>query len=406
MMNNKLIILAPNDRYNYGDLLFSYIIKFHLAKYYDDVVDVSTIENDLTDVGGDKVKEISYLYSLEDNSHNDIIVAGGESFCSKWQVCVSYLSPNYGKFLKVVRKGISGILKLNKVYNSVADYVAKVVIGGKTFFPYTIGKHEINNVRNVFYNSLGGSFIKESHFPKRVEDILKSIDYLSIRDRGTHELVKGAGISNYLYPDCAIQMSDLFDKDYLENLISDKNKDFISSQDNGYIVFQIKKSLGFANYREIVHLLRQIKKTYNKKIYLCPVGFALGHEDHIVLEKIYRDLGDEDIVFYQSGNTIWDIMYVISSSSLYIGTSLHGAITAMSFDVPYLGIMVNKTIRYIKEWGIKDMRTTSENLQVLEIIGDLLMTQKDVLSINSQWQKSFVTESFGKMIKLIKQSSN
>ncbi len=51
--------------------------------------------------------------------------------------------------------------------------------------------------------------------------------------------------------------------------------------------------------------------------------------------------------------SLWEIMFVISQSSCFIGTSLHGVITALSYSVPYLGLnpKIRKLDSFLSDWG-------------------------------------------------------
>ena len=46
-------------------------------------------------------------------------------------------------------------------------------------------------------------------------------------------------------------------------------------------------------------------------------------------------------------------MYLIANSKAYIGTSLHGAITSMSYAVPHVGLIVEKLDAYLHTWGVE-----------------------------------------------------
>ena len=61
---DELLILGPHDRYNYGDLLFPYIIEYEIGNKFDSIIYLSTTEADLSDVGGRKCLSIKYLEKL------------------------------------------------------------------------------------------------------------------------------------------------------------------------------------------------------------------------------------------------------------------------------------------------------------------------------------------------------
>ena len=61
---------------------------------------------------------------------------------------------------------------------------------------------------------------------------------------------------------------------------------------------------------------------------------------------------------------MWDTMFLISKSACYMGTSLHGIITAQSFSVPYLLIneTILKAVDYMDCWGVGSAELTMSNL--------------------------------------------
>lgn len=400
MKLKKLIIIAPNDRYNYGDLLFSHIIKFQLAHLYDKVVNVATVEGDLTNVGGDIVKPLSTIYTLSDEFENHIIIAGGESFFSQWYHTISYLSPAFRSKSELIIR-ILNKLKLESLYFFYAKCYAKLYLKATTEFPYSIGKSEVKNVERIFYNSLGASGLKRNFLKRKsVIDVLKNVDYISLRDKNSNDILSNAGFKSYLVPDCAIVMSEYYTKDFLLDKIASSVSNFAEKNINEYIVFQINRKLGEKYFDDIISFLSNLNDKRNLKVCLCPVGFALGHEDHIVLRNVHNKLSELGITpFFLEELKIWDIMFLIGHSKLYIGTSLHGAITAMSYKRPYIGIMTRKTIDYINTWGINQRQMTASSFDILPQVDSIInddSIQRD-LEQNYLFQKKKVFESFESM---------
>ena len=394
---NRLIILAPNDRYNYGDLIFSHIIKWQLSDVYDDFINVATIENDLTSVGGDKVHGISYLYHLPENDTYDLIVAGGESLFSNWAVCLSYLSGKY-RFLpifsRLLRKLCNEYIALR-----IENKLGAALFHARTQYPYTIGKNELPFINKLFYNAVGGnSLLVNKMINNKNIKLLRNIDYLSIRDINTYTVLQEKGIKCFLVPDSAILMSNLYPREKLKYLISTTIQHFIESTPN-YVVFQINKFIGLNNLDEICTLLQKIHIEFGVDILLCPIGYAIGHEDPVALSQIAERINKPYIHMLQSVLSIWDIMYLISSSKLFIGSSLHGVITAMSFNVPYIGINVEKTISYIDTWSKYKKQNYSHGFDILDMVRAKLLN--NLLLEDSQKQKNLVIKSFN-IIKNIK----
>lgn len=78
----------------------------------------------------------------------------------------------------------------------------------------------------------------------------------------------------------------------------------------------------------------------------------MGHEDVEGFEYLIPFLESHGVSYFTVVSpNLFDIMWLIKSSKLYIGSSLHGIITSMSFGVPYIGYCKKKLMTYIDTWG-------------------------------------------------------
>ena len=140
-------------------------------------------------------------------------------------------------------------------------------------------------------------------------------------------------------------MSDFFTNEILteKSTISEKmhSKDFIFLQ-----IGRFKRPNDLKKFSEDV---KNLSSKLNLEVILCPIGKAARHEDDIVLKEI---CSFEKSFHYIDPKNIYDIMFLISISKIYIGTSLHGMITAQSFNVPFVGLnrKIEKLEGYIKYW--------------------------------------------------------
>ena len=98
---------------------------------------------------------------------------------------------------------------------------------------------------------------------------------------------------------------------------------------------------------------------------LCSIGTALGHSDDIALAKIYSSLRHKDKACFVCSPSIYDIMWLVKHSALYVGTSLHGTITALSFEVPFVAHGPIKLKNYLETWckEKKSMFTEEKDLE-------------------------------------------
>ena len=381
------VLIAPNDRYNYGDLLFSYVLRAKIGDLYDKIINIATIDADLSLVGGDRVHSIKRMQKLTGKDHYDVIVAGGHSLFCPWPFVLYCLDDKY-IWLSKLNILLSKFLGQKKSM-SVTNRISAQVFGAKTRYPYSIGKFEMKGIRKIIYNSVDGNI--DNQLEPSDKRLLSSVDYLSVRNKKTHTLLTDNGLNAIAYPDSAIQISRLFPVDYLMDKVSIKHKYFESP----YIVFQINRELGESYFTEIITNLKNILNNHDLKVYLCPIGFAKGHDDLIVLDKIHKAINNDNLYIFDNLN-IWDIMSLIANSKGFIGSSLHGCITAMSYCRPYLGINVIKTQCYIRDWGLGD-NFCSDSRNFYSAFSNIVDCNPEILEENLNYQLTKSDESFRKI---------
>ena len=102
---------------------------------------------------------------------------------------------------------------------------------------------------------------------------------------------------------------------------------------------------------------------------------------------------------------IYDIMYAISCSGLFIGTSLHGNITAMSYAVPHLGLSnIPKLDQYLKYWDVGPNRNTGciKPSQICDAAINVLRdTNTEQLSDNSRRLSMLADKNLSTIVELV-----
>lgn len=348
---NKILIVGAFDRFNYGDLLFPIIIEQQLKTYGHplDIEYFGMIESDLSDLGGKPTQDIQAFYracNASDKKAN-VIVAGGEAIAVTWNSLLVALNEKY-RVIRRYQHHLEKIIDLNKW--------AKRKLKGQTILPFVFSKADFKSVDHVLFNSLGGSEIPERIFSKieGLQQKLKHVDYFSVRDTITQGNLKKKSIETKLYPDSAILMSKFYPVEYLDNLVNPDVKQFVASKRGDYVFFQINRNHAKQREEKIASVLNAIHDKTGANICLCPIGKASNHNDDEALKLIFPHLEGNAQFFNEV--TIWDIMYLIANAQCYIGTSLHGAITAMSYAVPYVGINVKKLNSYLSTWGVDGLQ--------------------------------------------------
>ncbi len=95
---------------------------------------------------------------------------------------------------------------------------------------------------------------------------------------------------------------------------------------------------------------------------------------------------------------IFDIMWLIKHSQMYIGSSLHGTITAMSFGVPYVGYGARKLKAYIEQWTDSNIKLFSQKNSLSET--SINVYKSSFIDRNAERQKSNVIEKFHELAEL------
>lgn len=395
-MKTKIAIFGPHDRFNYGDFLFPLMLEYAIEKSKPNTYKFekfSLVSSDFTELGAFKSKNYRNLKRNINGGKIDVlIVAGGECLIPTWHDLLGCISKKYVYFYQ--KRNFRRVLKRINF--------ARSFLGGTSEYPYCLNKEDFKKSFCLIYNSVGSVL---PYTDKHIQ-YLNQADYLALRDLVSFSNAKVLDIKSYLIPDSAIVLSDVFpisevqQSPYIRNekiklLISEKRK---------YIFFQISKYLTDNKIEEISSQLKRIKDSLECEIVLCPIGTASVHEDDVPLGEIkYIYLPDAILI---ENPTINEILLLIANSDLYIGTSLHGVITSMSYGVPYVGLDGGsaKLASYVKTWGGKYLNQ-AYNVDGFESnVYEIFANEKIIEDIhrNTVYQKEVYYKSVETFLKTIK----
>lgn len=331
-------MVGATDRFNYGDLLFPHITKRVLTllgeKHGDslDIVNVSTISKKCSKWGGIDTKSMSTIHQYERRKINhSIVVVGGGVLAVDWLSLYSMVSPFYYLLHKYRRYGKRWM---------------KYIKRPREKYPFFWNRVKNKYLDNVCYLSVGDTCDAEMKF---VNEAIENADYFTVRTKYSKDLIdKKYNVG--VVPDTAILMSSLFQKDIGGINLS------IYTKGESYIFFQISlRLLNEIGNDTIVKELEKVQSITKSKILLCSIGTALRHTDDKALSIVSSKLKAEHILVNKEN--IWVIMDLIANSQMYIGSSLHGLITAMSFGVPYVGFEeISKQKHFIESWSIDELK--------------------------------------------------
>ncbi|MBB1304775.1 polysaccharide pyruvyl transferase family protein [Pseudoalteromonas sp. SR43-5] len=391
----KIVLFGAFDRYNYGDNLMPILFNKFIEKYRPEIllsyeVQYAAISSSkLSHYECEPSKKMNELLNALDEG-SAVIVIGGEVLCAKNSVMYLHMQNSL-----LHNKILGYIKKLTKKYFSL---YSDLIYSTKWEYPFIVDPANFNSSVKVIYNTVGGSISELNSKDKRIIiNRLNKASYISIRDTRTKEELEQID-NTVLSPDSAFLMSDLIDNSTFYSLISDEIK---LDCDSDYIVFQAAPKKVGSSMSYIVDNLNKLSEKHGKKIILLPIGYASGHDDYQYLSKLSRELNCDHKLLYNLN--IWEIMFVIKESSLFIGTSLHGVITAMAFARPHIGLnpKIRKLDSFIKDWSIKPFNKCQDISSADNILRNVDKSTFTLLEENRNRINKMILENNNKIIDVI-----
>lgn len=331
----RIHFLAASDRLNYGDLLYPVLFKriFREDLLSSQFYNYGVVRSDFSEFKA--LPTFSYRDLVNNIKDQDdiVVVGGGGVLFPSWQKLLSFISPAYATLLE---------LKLFSRLEKRCNLARRMLSKDRSISPF------LPDVRaRLIYNSVGG------HFPSKLSSAdqdavvrkLNEADYISVRDRRTKESLERNNIENVnMSPDSATIISDFYKLDgNLRDDISEQVKSFAN-----YVFFQVGRFKGPGDIRILSATFQRLKRL-GYRILCSPIATAPGHEDDRILKEIVKLFSD--CTYYEPRN-IFETMFLIGNSAVYMGTSLHGAITAFSYGkcVIPLNKKVKKLDGYCHTW--------------------------------------------------------
>lgn len=389
---NKVAVIAPHDRMNYGDFLFALMLDYALSKEAGKSLKLkkySLVEADYSHLGAYPSSSYRSLHkAVKNDTVTSIIVGGGQVLGGKWFLLYSYINPLV-YFLT---------FKMRFYKSSIYTSLVRRFLGGKSEYPFSINKNDFKpRIVKSIYNSVGTGALTTECYRR-----LKEADYISVRDnRSLNVLESKLDRVIYLVPDSAIILSDV----YAEVDWELKVRRVFKISEKPYVFFQLSLHKYGNNLNVIILELENILKNTLLSIVLCPIGTAEGHNDDVILKRINNHFTGNERVRYIDSPSIEEIIFLIKQSDCYIGTSLHGIITAMSYCVPYIGLnpTQKKIVSYLETWSIQPLREvySTDNFcdQLITIINSPLF-EKQILD-NTKLQKELYYQSINRIYSTI-----
>lgn len=316
------------DVENYGDLLFPYILKNQLCEFEVDLFSPNggkkPFEEETT------VHPISKLFEMAQKKQYKAIIIGG------------------GDLIRIDDR-IASEYNIN-IENSLTIWQYPIFVGKTLGIP-------------VIFNALGVPFYFCNYHRSLVKFIVEQVDYIAVRDHTSETALLLCGINRVkVVPDTVLCIDQFINIEKLKKI----KKEVLGKKNlvnlDKYIIFQHNQS-SMNDERYVEQLKKVVQKiiSFGYQVLFLPIGYV--HGDSHFMKKVY-DVEDSNQIFMEGKLSPLEMLSFIATSQGYIGTSMHGAITAFVYHVP---IMVLNSIDMMKINGLmQNLGLESANIKKIE----------------------------------------
>lgn len=324
---------AASDRENYGDLLYPVIFRNMLESrgYNGELRYYSFLDGPAPGDSGYEITCIRELLDAEAAMLSSLVIGGGDILRTDTRTLASHYKYSYRE-----RLGFPVLQWIGEKYlkrPTVVDKFLKRYMSYDAPGPFLLDAKQFPGPGSLFYCSCGAPLDFSDEEKGRVADVMESAAFVSVRDRQSREKLLSAGVTREIHavPDLIMTISDYYDP------VSERNKgrnllgSFGVDTNKKIVSFQCMPHAG-EPMEEIMAQLLRYRERAGAEIVLLPLGYC--HADERFLKRLCRESGG--VFRYIGVRSIFHMLSVLAASDLFIGTSMHGNITALSYGIPHL----------------------------------------------------------------------
>lgn len=347
MKKRKIFSLAPHERFNYGDIMYSIILKEIFKN--EDFYHLGINAGDFTEFGSGKMFNINILKDVDSMDDNLLFIGGGEFLGCSYEVLFSFIHDP---------KPFDNNFKTPFIHDEFVDDLP---------------------IRK-FYISFGGS---SNNYISRDLAQLEKADIIYTRESLTNANIKS-------------RLKNKKEIVTLPDLVTLSSYFFPRENKKDYIVIQLGK-YKTPTPNKIIELIMNLQSKH--KIKLVGLGNCAKHDDDVILEEIYNILPVKDNVELVKPKDALEIMNIISSAKLCIGTSLHLMITSFSYNIPWVNYnsRLYKITNYKDQW-YPNFGEVSDGFDLIDKVNNILKKSVD-MTADIDEQQSKIINFFNKNVK-------
>lgn len=377
-----LILFGACDRFNFGDMMMPLAIGRWMARARPGLTDryrLRCASLSVSDMSGRDCLPTEAILDVCASAGRDavILVAGGEVTGAK----------RAGLFMHNSRDDREHAQKRKLRRNDPEAFgqMLRAEFGDIWEYPYLPPRDCLPEGGRIFYSAIGGDLAGSDQSDPRLRR-LTDADYISVRD------TRLAGIGGAHLAPCAVS---LIAGGYFEDFDTGK-----PPCDTPYFVVQCVHNPGEIDPDALADQIRALAAASGLRVCLVPLAYASGHSDHKALAELQSRLGD--LAVTEASGSLSGILTAFRHAEFYIGTSLHGTITAMACGIPWFPFKksIRKLGAYLAAWTVPDLavlcqvRTPS---QLSAIPWQDCAAMRPALQRNAQRLSDLAAQNLGRM---------
>jgi polysaccharide pyruvyl transferase len=330
--------LGTFDVENYGDLLYPIVLR----QLFTTPVDAySLLPGDAPLRAGYQTESITTL--IHSHAPSTLVVGGGDLLRTDADLVAKHYGRNSRTSSKSLRRsiglgGYAGYVLRDKLPRlEASDFYARNFrarwMNYRAAGPFIIDPRDLPQGSVVAYVSCG---VPHEFSPAETENVKRALDgacRISVRDEASAEKLRRTGVSQTVHvaPDMCVMLSHRLRRENLAGRGERTLARFGISVGRPLLCFQTQPYPGFSE-DEILAQLKRYREKHHADVVLLPLGYC--HGDHEFLRSLSRR--SNGMLKYVDTDSVVDMLSIISAADLFVGTSLHGNITAFSFGIPHL----------------------------------------------------------------------
>lgn len=399
--------LCTCDINNYGDLLYPVIFRKMAEKHgvTSDIAPMCFFQGPAPCDARYLVQDVNKTLLDQSNKLSHLVIGGGDILRADIQTVANHYSPIFEQ-----REGIQPLffrfkkllMSKRRWAKSIQSKFIRKYFGYSTISPFILDRTLHTAFDSLIYCSCGVPFKFPLDKHEATRKAFDSASFIYVRDQQSMDKLKEIGVKRGIEvaPDLIVTLSDFFSKEEekLKGLAILASYGVDTSKE--IICFQTKPETEEV-CTELLHHLTALRNKTGAEIVLLPIGYC--HGDDVFLKNLaIKSCG---VFTYLESRSIFATISILAASSLFIGTSMHGNITAFSFGIPHLfgPIAVDKVKGFLnivglgKEFQLDSWADIDERHTMLEKL------PADYFTTRAEHSKNAVNDTFGKIADILKQ---